>query len=452
MQNYKIWMKKAGSLFLCCILSGVGCISCNNAKSSIQTKQTENTQSGFSCGSGELTDIANYIGSPVKLRYIQDGETHNECEITDKQTIDSCMNALQTLQIGKEIEVRAMDAGETFLFEFKDGKKIASAIECKEHGVEKGIVLTENDLVFITNGGCVENSSRGSQNEPAPYNTEIRPGGGWDMWRKIAAQDPSFGHPDKFCYDPEQTNWMSATVETLDQKIIPYIKNICKRDPFTGHVVTGGIVTVKDSSWLMSWTINRQPQFRAQPKDHCLVWVYSLFTDKPGDFVKKPMRDCTGKEICMEWLYHIGVPEDQIEELATNSANTVPVMMPYIDAFFMPRAYGDRPKVVPDGSVNFAFLGQFAETPRDTIFTTEYSMRTGMEAVYTLLNVDRGVPEVWGSVYDVRDLLNATVKLRDGKKATDMELGLMEKLAVKKLLGKIENTDIEKLLKEYHVI
>ena len=25
----------------------------------------------------------------------------------------------------------------------------------------------------------------------------------------------------------------------------------------------------------------------------------------------------------MEWLYHIGVPEDQIEDRATNSANTV---------------------------------------------------------------------------------------------------------------------------------
>ena len=330
--------------------------------------------------------------------------------------------------------------------------KLAKRIDIIENGEKGAIDLTENDLVFITNGGCVENSSMGSQNAPAPYNTEIKEGGGWDMWRKIAAQDPAFGHPDKFCYDPEQTNWMSATVETLDQRIIPYIKNICKPDPFTGKVVTGGIVTVKDSSWLMSWTINRQPQFREQPKDHCLVWVYSLFTDKPGDYVKKPMRACAGKEICMEWLYHIGVPEDQIEDLASNSANTVPVMMPYIDAFFMPRAYGDRPNVVPDGSVNFAFLGQFAETPRDTIFTTEYSMRTGMEAVYTLLNVDRGVPEVWGSVYDVRDLLNATVKLRDGKKATDMELGLMEKLAVKKLLGKIENTDIEKLLKEYHVI
>lgn len=331
-------------------------------------------------------------------------------------------------------------------------KKLAKQIEVTEDGKKNYIDLTEDDLVFITNGGCVENSAMGSQDSPAAYNTELKEGGGWDMWRKIAAQDPSFGHPDKFCSDPEQTNWESATIETLDQNIIPYIKNICKRDPFTGKVTTGGIVTVKDSSWLLSWTINRQPQFRNQPKDHCLVWVYSLFTDRPGDYIKKPMRECTGKEICEEWLYHIGVPEDKIEEYATKSANTVPVMMPYIDAFFMPRAYGDRPAVVPDGSVNFAFIGQFAETPRDTIFTTEYSMRTGMEAVYTLLNVDRGVPEVWGSVYDVRDLLNSTVQLRDGKKITDMELSFGEKLVLKKALEKIKNTDVEKLLKAHNVI
>ena len=331
-------------------------------------------------------------------------------------------------------------------------KKLAKQIVVYENGKKDYIDLCENDLVFITNGGCVENSSLGSQNMAPTYDTELKEGGGWDMWRKIASQDPSFGHPDKFCSDPEATNWMSATVETLDQNIIPYIKKICKRDPFSGKVTTGGIVTVKDSSWLLSWTINRQPQFRQQPKDHCLVWLYALFTDKKGDYIKKPMRECTGKEICEEWLYHIGVPEDKIEEYATNSANTVPVMMPYIDAFFMPRAIGDRPNVVPNGSVNFAFIGQFAETPRDTIFTTEYSMRTGMEAVYTLLNIDRGVPEVWGSVYDIRDLLDATVQLRDGKKITDMELSFAEKLILKKALSKIANTDIEKILKEHHVI
>ena len=337
-------------------------------------------------------------------------------------------------------------------FDVTSNRKQATCIELETEGETRFVDLTEDDFVFITNGGCVENSAMGSQNTPAPYNPEIKPGGGWDMWRRIAAQSPDFGNPDKFCYDSELCNWMSATVETLDQRIIPYITNICKRDPFTGKVVTGGIVSVKDSSWLLSWTINRQPQFRSQPKDHCLVWVYALFNDRPGDYVKKPMRDCTGKEICMELLYHIGVPENEIEELAENSANTVPVMMPYIDAFFMPRNDTDRPKVVPDGAVNFAFIGQFAETARDTIFTTEYSIRTGMEAVYTLLNVDRGVPEVWGSTYDVRDLLNATVKLRDGEPLTQMKLGIKEKIAVKKALDFIKNTDVEKLLKEYHVI
>ena len=337
-------------------------------------------------------------------------------------------------------------------FDIQPNRKVAKRIELLADGKTEQLDLTENDLLFITNGGCVENSSLGSQNEPAAFNTELKAGGGWDLWRRIAAQDPSFGNPDKFCYDPEQSNWMSATVTTLDDKIPPYVQKICQRDPFSGKVVTGGIVTVKDSNWLLSWTFNRQPQFRNQPKGQLVGWIYGLFSDRPGNYVKKAMRDCTGKEICMEWLYHMGVPEDQIETLAENSANTVPCMMPYITAFFMPRTAGDRPDIVPKGAVNFAFIGQFAETVRDTIFTTEYSMRTGMEAVYTLLDIDRGVPEVWGSVYDLRDLLNATVQLRDGKKLTEMELGFKERLALKEVLKKIEGTDIEKLLKEYHVI
>ena len=340
---------------------------------------------------------------------------------------------------------------ENIEFDIQKDKKVAKKIVIFKDK-EEYIDLTEDDLVFITHGGCVENSTLGSQNTVAPFNKEIKPGGGWDMWRKIAAQDPSFGNPDKFCYDPEQSNWMSATVTTLDQRIPPYIQRICQRDPFSGGVVTGGIVTVKDSNWLLSWTFNRQPQFRSQPKEQLVGWIYGLFSNVPGNYIKKPMRDCTGKEICMEWLYHLGVPENEIEDMAENSANTIPCMMPYITAFFMPRELGDRPKVVPDGSVNFAFLGQFAETERDTIFTTEYSIRTGMEAVYTLLNIDRGVPEVWGSVYDIRDLLNSTVQLRDGKKITDMDLGFKERIALKEVLKKIEGTDIEKLLKEYKLI
>lgn len=337
-------------------------------------------------------------------------------------------------------------------FDIQGDKKQAKRIEILQDGKQDYIDLTENDLLFITNGGCVENSSYGDQDSPAPYNHEIKPGGGWDMWRKIAAQDPAFGNPDKFCSKPDESNWMSATVTTLDDKIPPYVQKICKRDPFSGGVVTGGIVTAKDSNWLLSWTFNRQPQFRNQPKGQLVGWIYGLFSDVPGNFIKKTMKECTGKEICMEWLYHMGVPVDQIEAMATESARTVPVMMPYITAFFMPRAAGDRPQVVPKGSVNFAFLGQFAETARDTIFTTEYSVRTGMEAVYTLLDIDRGVPEVWGSTYDVRELLDSTIKMRDGRPLTEMQLDPRLQPILMQVLGKIGQTDIMKLLKRYNVV
>ena len=338
------------------------------------------------------------------------------------------------------------------LFDIDGKKKIAKEIVCIHNGNEETIPLTVNDLVFVTNGSCTEKAMLGDQNTAPDLTIQNGEGACWELWRKIAIQNEEFGHPDKFCTDISKTNWESATVTTLDDKIPPYIQKICKRDPFSGRVVTGGIVSVKDSNWMLSWTINRQPHFKNQPKDQLVIWVYGLFTNVPGNYIKKPMRECTGKEITEEWLYHLGVPEDKIEELATNSASCVPCMMPYITAFFMPRTAGDRPKVVPDGCKNFAFLGQFADTVRDTVFTTEYSVRTAMEAVYTLLDIDRGVPEVFGSCYDVRVLLDSTSKMMDGKKITDLKLPFAANMALKKGLKEIEGTVIENLIKRYNLI
>jgi len=338
------------------------------------------------------------------------------------------------------------------IFDLDGDKKIAKTIECIVNGEEQKIQLTTNDLVFVTNGSCTEGTIYGDQNHAPVGDAEVRKSGCWSLWKKIAAQDEAFGHPEKFCSDVEKTNWESATITTSDDKIISYIEKICKRDPRSGRVVTGGIVSAMDSKWLLSWTINRQGQFKEQKKEEVCIWVYSLFTDVLGDYVKKPMKECTGKEITAEWLYHLGVPVDEIDELAQNHAVCVPTMMPYITAFFMPRAKGDRPDVIPDGCVNFAFLGQFAETPRDTIFTTEYSVRTAMEAVYGLAGVDRGVPEVWGSVYDIRELLDSSVKLMDGKSPLEIELpGPLDNIK-KPLLRKLKGTVIEKLLKEHGIL
>ena len=337
-------------------------------------------------------------------------------------------------------------------FESKQNKKVATQIVYENNGEEKTIDLIEDDLVFITNGCCTDTSCYGDQDH-APDLSKIKNGEGesWDLWKNIAAQatNGEFGNPDKFCGNVDETNWMSATVEVSDENIINHIIDICKRDPRKGKVTTGGIVTVKDSTdnWYLSWTINRQPQFKSQKKNSVLVWVYALNTNKPGNFINKPIKLCTGKEVCEEWLYHIGIPNNEIEECA-EKCNTTTCYMPYINAFFQPREEKDRPLVVPKESINFAFIGQFAETPRDTIFTTEYSIRTGMEAVYTLLNIDRAVPEVWGGKYDVRELLRACYYAVDKKSLDELPLTFPEKQAVKLLEKKVEGTDLEILLKE----
>lgn len=341
---------------------------------------------------------------------------------------------------------------ENVIFEIKSGKKVAKQIICLHEGNREMIDLIEDDLVFITNGSCTENATLGDDNHAPVMNTKPGEGGCWELWKNIAAQDKSFGNPKKFCGNIAKSNWESATVTTLDNRIPKYIEKMCKRDPFSGKVVTGGIITVKDSNWLMSYTLNRQPHFKTQPKDQLVVWIYGLYTDAIGNYVKKPMKECTGNEIVQEWLYHMGVPEAEIGEMSRTGAHCVPCMMPYVTSFFMPRKAGDRPKVVPDGAVNFAFIGQFAETARDTVFTTEYSVRTGMEAVYTLLNVDRGVPEVFNSCYDVRMMLDATSKLMDGKKITDVKLPFAATIVEKIALKKIRGTMIEELLQRYNLI
>lgn len=343
------------------------------------------------------------------------------------------------------------------VIEEADGKKTAKELIYVKDNKEQSIPLTADDLVFITNGCCTDTSSYGDQTH-APDLSHIVNGKGesWDLWKNIAkqAKHDVYGHPDVFCSDTEATNWMSATVETSNEDIIQHIINICKRDPRAGKVTTGGIVTVKDSvdNWFLSWTINRQPQFKSQNKDTILVWLYALHTDTEGNYIKKAMRDCTGEEICQEWLYHIGMDESKIKDYSENTCNTTTCFMPYINAFFQPRKNVDRPKVVPEGAVNFAFIGQFAETPRDTIFTTEYSMRTGMESVYTLLNVDRGVPEVWGSQYDIRELLRAAYYAVDKKKINELPLNFKEKMLLKTVLKNVEGTDLEILLRETGLI
>ncbi|GJM82927.1 hypothetical protein HMSSN139_54230 [Paenibacillus sp. HMSSN-139] len=170
---------------------------------------------------------------------------------------------------------------------------------------------------------------------------------------------------------------------------------------------TGALVTFKDSSWLMSIVLAHQPHFRNQPEHVKVFWGYGLFPDRVGDYVPKKMSECNGEEILTELLHHLHFDQDR--EAIISSANCIPCMMPFITAQFMPRAIDDRPKVIPEGSTNLAFISQFCEIPDDVVFTEEYSVRAARMAVYGLLGLNKPIAPINHYQYDVRTLLQGFV-------------------------------------------
>jgi oleate hydratase len=271
---------------------------------------------------------------------------------------------------------------------------------------EEKIVVEADDFVFVTIGSLTAGASLGSMNTVPKLNDKTA-GGDWSLWEKIAKESPEFGRPEVFNNRVEESMWESFTVtlkdHTMFNKIIEYTGN---------QPGTGALMTFKDSGWFMSIVLHNQPHFINQPDDVQAFWGYALFPYKEGDFVKKRMVDCTGEEILTELLYHLNFKEDM--DKIMNTSICIPCIMPFITSQFLTRSKGDRPQVVPEGSTNLAFLGQFAEIPDDVVFTVDYSARSAQMAVYKFLNLDKEVTPIYKGQYDARVLLNsAMVMMKD---------------------------------------
>jgi len=229
-------------------------------------------------------------------------------------------------------------------------------------------------------------------------------GGAWTLWEKIAAGQPQFGHPSNFTSHIEESKWLSFTTTLHDPTFFRLIVDL------TGNVPgEGGLITFPESSWLASIVLPHQPHFIGQPADVQVFWGYGLFVDNVGNFVKKPMSSCTGREIMTEILGHLRIETEARKIL--ESCTCIPCMMPFITSQFLRRTKGDRPQVVPEGSKNLAFTGQFCEIPEDVVFTVEYSIRSAQIAVYSLLGLNRTPPAVYKGQYNPRVLLKAFLTL-----------------------------------------
>lgn len=284
--------------------------------------------------------------------------------------------------------------------DFKDGSEITvTAIHINNNGNDEIIELNEGDICIMTNACMTDSATLGDFKNPAPMAPE-KPISG-ELWSKVAAKKSGLGDPIPFFTKPEETNWESFTVTLKGNKLLKMIEN------YSGNIPgSGALMTFKDSNWLMSIVVAAQPHFKNQPADTTIFWGYGLYTNNVGDYVKKPMRNCTGEELLIELLHHLHF-DDKMDEIMEDVINVIPCMMPYVDAQFQPRKMTDRPQVVPVGSTNFAMISQFVEIPEDMVFTEEYSVRAARMAVYKLLDVPMDICPVSPYKKDPKVLMKA---------------------------------------------
>ena len=300
-----------------------------------------------------------------------------------------------------ELNVRVTD----LVLREEAGLKRVDRILYMRTGLSDEIVVGNTDYVIVTLGSMTEASSFGSM-DSAPVLNGKTDGGAWTLWEKIAASRPEFGRPCTFTDRVDQSKWISFTVTLRDPSFFRFVRD------FTGNMPgEGGLITFADSAWLASIVLPHQPHFIGQPEDVEVFWGYGLHVDRPGNFVKKPMSACTGREILAEILGHLRIKGEASQILRTSIC--IPCMMPFITSQFLTREKGDRPEVVPSGTANLAFTGQFCELPNDVVFTVEYSIRSAATAVYKLLELDREPPAVYKGQYDPRILLKAFKTLHE---------------------------------------
>ena len=281
----------------------------------------------------------------------------------------------------------------------RDGKYVVTGIHCQRNGQAEVLSVKDGDLVFFQNGSMTDASSVGSHHA-APVALTKTDSQGWALWEKLAQGHPEFGNPAAFNSSIAESAWESYTVTLKDTAFFDKMQQLSSNE-----AGTGGLVTFKDSNWFMSVVLPFQPYYRDQPVDVQVFWGYALFPDRIGNFVAKPMAQCTGEEILQELCGHLRFDLETVSR-----AICIPCRMPYITSMFMPRAHSDRPLPVPKNSKNLAFISQFVEIADDVVFTVEYSVRAAQMAVYELLAIDRPVPAIKAHDHSLKTQFEALLK------------------------------------------
>ena len=288
-------------------------------------------------------------------------------------------------------------------FKESDGKRWVERLHLRnaEGKTLDAIEVKPEDKAFLTIGSIVSNYSYGSHDEPVSTTPVEKPGEAYELWQNIVAKQADLGRPDRYLRDVSLSRMMHFTVTFRGNLFERKFQWLVERP-----MGVQSPLPLTQSPWILHVHTYRQPFFPGQTADTCVIWVSALGEDNLGQFVKKPMYECTGKEILEELLGHLwgDLNESEKTELLETSY-CVPCRLPYGISQFLPRTEGDRPPVVPKGSQNFALLGQFVEIPDGIVFTTEYSVRGAILAINQLIDSSIEPPEMYFGQHHIWDNL-----------------------------------------------
>ncbi|MEP6546054.1 MAG: oleate hydratase [Gammaproteobacteria bacterium] len=337
------------------------------------------------------------------LRFIQEfSRIHTLSGVvrTKYNQYDSLVRPLQRWLLQQGVDVRfATRVTDVDFDQANMSRRSATTLHIRTRNGESRIALGANDVCMLTLGSITADSTYAG-NDTVPELIRERRDGAWSLWDSVARKARDFGRPNTFYGNIDENKWESFTLTLRGDRLLRRIVEYSNNAPGTG-----ALMTFVESGWLLSIVVPHEPHFLDMPADTYTLWGYGLFIDDKGNYVQKPMAQCTGREILTELIRQLGFDDILDEVLRTTDVTTV--MMPYASALFSRRVPHDRPLVIPQGSHNFAFLGQFVELPDDTVFTVEYSVHCAMHAAYTLFAVDKAIPPMYHGLWDPKVGLKA---------------------------------------------